>query len=45
MRFSKEFLKVNENKINIGTKAKPIKVEADKEITKKYPKYFGISFS
>ena len=43
VEFSKEFLEVNENQINIGIKSKPIKGEANKEIIKKLAKHFGIS--
>jgi len=41
--FSKEFLEINENQINIGIKSKPIKGQANKEIIKKLAKHFGIS--
>ncbi len=43
--FSKEFLEINENQINIGIKSKPIKGQANKEIIKKLAKHFGISSS
>jgi hypothetical protein len=45
VEFSKEFLEINENQINIGIKSKPLKGEANKEIIKKIAKYFGISTS
>ena len=45
VEFSKEFLEINENQINIGIKSKPRKGEANKEIIKKIAKYFGISTS
>lgn len=45
VEFSKEFLEVNENQINIGIKSKPLKGKANKEIIKKIAKYFGISTS
>jgi len=45
VNFSKEFLEVNENQINIGIKSKPVKGQANKEIIKKLAKYFGISSS
>ena len=41
--FSKEFLEINNNQINIGIKTKPIKGQANKEIIKKLAKHFGIS--
>ena len=41
--FSKEFLEIKDNRINIGIKSKPIKGEANKEIIKKLAKHFGIS--
>ena len=41
--FSKEFLEINNNQINIGIKSKPIKGQANKEIIKKLAKHFGIS--
>ena len=43
--FSKEFLEINENQINIGIKSKPIKGQANKEIIKKLAKHFRISSS
>lgn len=43
--FSKEFLEINENQINVGIKSKPIKGQANKEIIKKLAKHFGISSS
>ena len=45
VNFSKEFLEINENQINIGIKLKPIKGQANKEIIKKIAKHFGISSS
>lgn len=45
VEFSKEFLEINENQINIGIKSKPLKGEANKEIIKKIAKHFGISTS
>lgn len=45
VNFSKEFLEINENQINIGIKLKPIKGQANKEIIKKLAKHFGISSS
>ena len=45
VNFSKEFLEINENQINIGIKSKPIKGQANKEIIKKLAKHFGISSS
>lgn len=43
VEFSKEFLEINENQINIGIKSKPFKGEANKEIIKKIAKHFGVS--
>ncbi len=43
VEFSKEFLEIKENQINIGIKSKPIKGEANKEIIKKLAKHFGVS--
>ena len=43
--FSKEFLEINENQINIGIKSNPIKGQANKEIIKKLAKHFRISSS
>jgi len=45
VNFSKEFLEINENQINIGIKLKPIKGQANKEIIKKLAKHFRISSS
>ncbi len=43
MEFSKEFLEIKDNQINIGIKSKPVKGEANKEIINKLAKHFGIS--
>jgi uncharacterized protein (TIGR00251 family) len=43
VNFSKEFLEINDNQINIGIKSKPIKGQANKEIIKKLAKHFGVS--
>jgi len=43
INFSKETLEVNDDKINIGIKLKPIKGQANKEIIKKLAKYFKTS--
>ena len=43
VEFSKEFLEIKDNQINIGIKSKPIKGEANKEIIKKIAKHFKIS--
>ena len=43
VEFSKEFLEIKYNQINIGVKSKPIKGESNKEIIKKLAKHFGIS--
>ena len=43
VEFSKEFLEIKENQINIGIKSKPLKGEANKEIIKKVAKHFEVS--
>ena len=43
VEFSKDFLKINDNQIDIGIKSNQIKGEANKEIIKKIAKYFSIS--
>ena len=43
VEFSKEFIEIKENQINIGIKSKPIKGEANKEIIKRLAKHFGVS--
>ena len=43
VEFSKDFLEINQDKIKIGIKSKPIKGEANKEIIKKIAKHFKIS--
>ncbi|QLH02535.1 DUF167 domain-containing protein [Nitrosopumilus cobalaminigenes] len=43
VEFSKEFLEINRDEINIGIVSKPIKGEANKEIIKKVAKHFKIS--
>ena len=43
VEFSKEFLEIKDNQINIGVKSKPLKGEANKEIIKRVAKHFGIS--
>ncbi len=43
IEFSKEFLEIKDNQINIGIKSKPVKGEANKEIIKKIAKHFGVS--
>jgi len=45
VEFSREFLEIKADKINIGIKSKPLKGEANKEIIKKIAKYFKISTS
>jgi uncharacterized protein (TIGR00251 family) len=45
VEFSKEFLEIENDQINIGIKSKPIKGEANKEIIKKIAKHFKISTS
>ncbi len=43
VEFSKEFLEIEKNQINMGIKSNPIKGEANKEIIKKLAKHFGVS--
>ncbi|MGH1568995.1 MAG: DUF167 domain-containing protein [Nitrosopumilus sp.] len=43
VEFSKEFLDIEKDQINIGIKSKAIKGEANKEIIKKIAKHFKIS--
>ena len=43
VEFSKDFLEINQDKINVGIKSKPIKGEANKEIIKKIAKHFKTS--
>jgi hypothetical protein len=43
VKFSKDFLKINDDQIDIGIKSNPIKGEANKEIIKKIAKHFSIS--
>ena len=43
VKFSKDFLKINDDQINIGIKSNPIKGEANKEIIKKIANHFSIS--
>lgn len=45
VEFSKEFLEMENDQINIGIKSKPIKGKANKEIIKKIAKHFKISRS
>ncbi len=43
VEFSKEFLEIKDDQINIGVKSKPVKGEANKEIIRKLARYFGVS--
>ena len=43
VEFSKEFLEIKKDQINIGIKSNPLKGEANKEIIKKLAKHFGVS--
>jgi len=43
VEFSKEFLEIEEDQINIGIRTKPIKGEANKKIIRKIAKHFKIS--
>jgi len=42
VEFSKEFLEIKENQINIGIKSKPFKGEANREIIKKIADHLGV---
>ncbi|NNM36191.1 MAG: DUF167 domain-containing protein [Nitrosopumilus sp.] len=42
VEFSKEFLEIKDEQINIGVKTKPIKGQANKEIIKKIAKHLKI---
>ena len=41
--FNKDYLKIQDDHIEIGVMAKPVKGEANLEIIKKIAKHFGIS--
>ena len=43
--FHKDFIKVNNNEISVGIKSKPQKGEANRELIKKFSKYFDVSQS
>ena len=43
--FNKDYLKIEDDHIEIGVMAKPVKGEANLEIIKKIAKHFGISKS
>ncbi len=43
VEFSKEFLEIQDDQINIGIKSKPVRGEPNKEIIKKLAKHFGVS--
>ena len=43
MSFNKDYLKIQDDHIEIGVMAKPVKGEANLEIIKKIAKHFGIS--
>lgn len=45
VKFHKDFVNVEHDKITIGIKASPFKGEANKEIIKKLAKHFGLSTS
>jgi len=45
VQFSKEFLEIGKDSINIGIKSKPVRDEANKEIIKKISRHFKISAS
>ena len=41
--FNRDFIAIQDDKIAIGIKSRPIKGEANKEIIKKLAKHFGVS--
>lgn len=43
--FHKDFIEINDDHIEIGIRAKPVKGEANQEIVKKIAKHLGISRS
>jgi uncharacterized protein (TIGR00251 family) len=43
VEFNKDFVDVNNNKITVGVRSKPVDGEANKEIIKKLSKHFGVS--
>ena len=43
--FNKDYLKIQDDHIEIGVMAKPVKGEANLEVIKKIAKHFGISKS
>ena len=43
--FHKDFIKVNNNEISVGIKSKPQKGETNRELIKKFSKYFDVSQS
>ncbi len=43
VEFNRDFIAIQDDKISIGIKSKPIKGEANKQIIKKISKHFGIS--
>ena len=43
VEFNRDFIAVQDDKISIGIKSKPVKGEANKEIIKKISKHFDIS--
>ncbi|KFM19868.1 putative ACR protein [Marine Group I thaumarchaeote SCGC AAA799-P11] len=45
VEFYEEFFEIENDKIIIGVKSKPVKGEANKEVIKKIAKYFEVSTS
>ena len=43
VEFNRDFIAIQDDKISIGVKSKPVKGEANKEIIKKLSKHFGVS--
>ena len=43
VEFTKEFLEIKDDQINIGLKSKPVKGQANIEVIRKVAKHFGVS--
>ena len=43
VEFNRDFIAIQDDKISIGIKSRPVKGEANKEIIKKISKHFGVS--
>ena len=45
IEFNRDFIAIQDDKIAMGIKSKPVKGETNKEIIKKLSKHFGVSSS